>query len=393
MRIVHITTAPMALVFLTGQVGFMKQRGVDVVAVSSPGPELDEFGRRHGVPVHAVQMPRQVTPLRDLRALWQLWSLLRELRPTIVHAHTPKGGLLGTVAALLARVPVRVYHIRGLPLMTKKGASRALLRWTEKISCSAAHHVLCVSRSVRAVAIDERLVNADKIEVLAGGSGNGVDATQRFNPERFGAADRAATRARCGIPDGAMVIGFVGRVVRDKGIVELLDAFEQLARHHPELHLLVVGGAEEERDPIPPEAARRLREGDRIHWIGFDWDAPPLYAAMDLVALPTYREGFPNVPLEAAAMALPVVATSIPGCTDAVENGETGTLVPPGDAKALANALEQYVTSADLRRQHGAAGRARVAASFRQEVLWEALYQRYLDFVRQAGSRVPASTG
>ena len=383
MRVVHVTTAPMALMFLRGQVGFMKEHGVDVVAISSPGDELDAFGEQQSVAVYAVPMARQITPLRDLRSLLELRRLLRELRPTVVHAHTPKGGLLGTLAGVLAGVPVRVYHMRGLPLMTATGSRRALLRWTEKLSCLAAHHVLCVSTSLRDVALAERLCEGDKIEVLGGGSGNGVDARNRFNPDRVGPAARSATRAKHGIPDEAIVIGFVGRVVRDKGVLELLQAFRGLAARHPDVHLLVVGGVEE-RDAIPEAAQRELEEAPRIHWTGFDWDSPPLYAAMDVVALPTYREGFPNVPLEAAAMGLPVVATEIPGCVDAVQNGVTGLLVPVADAAALERALEKYVADGALRHAHGSAGRQRVLESFQQEVLWEALYARYRELVGRA---------
>jgi glycosyltransferase involved in cell wall biosynthesis len=387
MRIVHVTTAPMALMFLRGQVGYMKARGLDVAAVSSPGEELDRFGHAQDVPVYAVSMPRRMTPIDDLRALVQLTRLLRELQPAVVHSHTPKGGLLGTLAGLFAGVPVRVYHMRGLPFMTRTGVERAILQLTERVSCLVANHVLCVSRSLRDVALDEHLCPPEKIEVLAGGSGNGVDAAERFSPLRVGAEERRATRARFGIPDDAVVIGFVGRLVRDKGIVELMVAFQRLAARFPEVHLLVVGGVEEQRDPIPAEAEAQLRGGDRVHWAGFDWDAPPLYAAMDVVALPTYREGFPNVPLEAAAMGLPVVATRIPGCIDAVAEGQTGLLVPPGDAAALEEALARYLADPALRRTHGDAGRARVQMSFRQEVIWDALYRRYRMLADSAAAR------
>jgi glycosyltransferase involved in cell wall biosynthesis len=377
MRIVHVTTVPMALMFLRGQVGFMKARGLELIAVSSPGEELEEFGQAQGIAVHGIDMPRRVTPLRDVFALVRLVRVLRELQPTVVHAHTPKGGLLGMVAGVLAGVPVRVYHMRGLPFMTKTGPARALLRMTERLSCLAADHVLCVSRSLRDVALDERLCAPEKIEVLAGGSGNGVDAGGRFNPNIIAKDARHATRAKYGIPGDALVIGFVGRIVRDKGVAELLDAFQRLSRRFENTHLLVVGGLEEHRDGLPAAAIESLRHGERVHWVGFDWDAAPLYAAMDVVALPSYREGFPNVPLEAAAMGLPVVTTSVPGCVDAVADGVSGTLVPPGDAGSLERALERYLADPALRAAHGAAGRSRVETSFRQEAIWQALYQRY----------------
>ena len=160
------------------------------------------------------------------------------------------------------------------------------------------------------------------------------------------------------------MIGFVGRVVRDKGIVELVAACRELRRRDARMHLMIVGI--EDETAIPPDAAAALEADPRIHWKGGDWNTPPLYAAMDIVVLPTYREGFPNVPLEAAAMELPTVATRIAGCTDAIEDGVTGLLVPPRDAMALAAALRRYIESAELRRRHGRAARERVARMFRQ---------------------------
>ncbi len=360
----------------------MKARGIDVFALSSPGKDLEEFGRREDVPVYGVEMLRSISPLRDLVALWSIVRLIRRLRPHIVHAHTPKGGLLGMIAAWLARVPVRIYHIRGLPLMTASGPRRTLLKWTERIACALANRVLCVSHSVREVAIAERLCPPQKIHVLLGGSGNGVDATGRFDPRNVGESARAKTRLQYGIPDDALVVGFVGRLVRDKGIVELAEAWRILREELPDLHLLLAGPFEAE-DPVPPSVEAALRQDSRVHLTGMDWNTPPLYAAMDLLVLPTYREGFPNAPLEAASMALPVVATRIPGCTDAIADGVTGTLVPPRDAASLAVALRAYLQDPERRRSHGRAGRERVLREFRRETIWEALFGEYFEMARR----------
>jgi glycosyltransferase involved in cell wall biosynthesis len=379
--LLHITTIPMSLTFLRGQVGYMKERGFRLHALSSPGEDLHAFSDREGVPVSSVEMPRRVTPMRDLRALAGIVRELRRIRPTIVHAHTPKGGLLGMIAAWLYGAPVRVYHMRGLPLMGATGWKRRLLWGTEWVACRLAHRVICVSHSVRVEAIAAGICPADKIRVLLGGSGNGVDAAERFNPERQGETVRRSVRARFEIPDGATVIGFVGRIVRDKGVVELAQSWALLRERYRDLHLLVVGPFEPQ-DPVPAEIERMLRDDPRVHLVGMDWNTPPLYAAMDVLALPTYREGFPNAPLEAAAMGLPVVSTNVPGCIDAVEHGLTGTLVPPADAAALTDALDSYLRDRELRRRLGRAGRERVLRDFRQEAIWEALYQEYLRLLR-----------
>jgi glycosyltransferase involved in cell wall biosynthesis len=367
----------MSLTFLTGQVGYMKELGFRVHAISSPGDELRAFGQQLGVEVSSVEMPRRFSPLRDLLALAVLTARLHRLHPTIVHAHTPKGGLLGMLGAWLARVPVRIYHMRGLPMLTASGPRRAILRWTERISCALAHRVICVSHSIREVALSERLCDSSKIKVLLGGSGNGVDALGRFDPDGLSVQARELARERQGIPSGALVVGFVGRVVRDKGVAELVAAWRVLRDELANLHLLVVGPFEAQ-DPLARDVENLLREDPRVHLAGMDWNTAPLYAAMDVVALPTYREGFPNVPLEAASMRLPVVATRVPGCVDAVRDGVTGTLVPARDPHALADALRAYLRDPDLREQHGRAGRQRVLSEFRREAIWEAIHQEYV---------------
>jgi glycosyltransferase involved in cell wall biosynthesis len=395
-RLLHVTTIPMSLTFLRGQVGYMQARGLQIHALSSPGAELDTFAERERVGVSAVAMPRRITPFRDLLAVLRILREMRRIRPAIVHAHTPKGGLLGMIAATAHRVPVRIYHMRGLPLMGATGLKRRLLWSTEWLACRLAHQVYCVSRSVRREAVEAGICPPEKITVLLGGSGNGVDAAGRFDPDAQGEAVRAEARARLGIPPDAVVIGFVGRIVRDKGVMELAEAWRQLRERYPHLHLLLVGPFEPQ-DPVPAGTERLLREDSRVHLAGMDWNTPPLYAAMDLVALPTYREGFPNVPLEAAAMRLPVVATRIPGCVDALADGVTGLLVPPRDATALRDALARYLDDPELRLLHGAAGRERVLQEFRQEAIWAALHAEYRRLLaqlsprRMAAGRTPSS--
>lgn len=327
-------------------------------------------------------MTRRISPLRDLVALVRLWRTLRTLRPTIVHAHSPKGGLLGMIAALLARVPVRVYHIRGLPHATARGLRRVVLLASERVSTALAHRVLAVSRSMKQIAVRDGICPAEKIWVPLGGSGNGVDAS-RFRPP--GAAGRARVRAELGIPQEALVVGFVGRIGSDKGIADLVDAWAQLRRERPELHLLLVGGAEGE-DPLPAEVTRALERDPRVHLTGAVPSAARLYGAMDVVALPSYREGMPNVALEAAATALPVVATEIPGCVDAVQDGVTGTLVPPHDPAALRAALRRYLGDEALRVEHGAAGRRRVLAEFDQLAVWRAIASEYGRLLEDRGA-------
>ena len=387
-RLIHITTVPQSLFFVSGQAGYMKARGFEVHGLSSPGGHLSAFAASEGVDVEAIEMPRRITPLQDLIAISKISLSFRRLRPHIVHAHTPKGGLLGMLGAWVSRVPIRVYHLHGLPYLTATGWRRRLLMGSEYLSCKLAHRVICVSASVRAVAVDAGLCPADKIRVLLQGSCNGVDAAVRFNPSRLGDEVRNVTRRKYDIPCEATVVGFVGRLVRSKGIVELADAWSTLRQEFPRLHLLLVGPAEP-GDPVPSEVERRLQNDPRVHLVGEEWDIPPVYAAMDFLILPTYREGFPIVLLEAAAMGLAMVATTVPGCVDAVQDGVTGTLVPPYDSRRLAAAVRGYLKDPELSRRHGEAARERVLRDFSDRAMWKAVHEEYVTLLKKQGLAVP----
>ncbi len=375
-KLVSITTVAFSLRFLIGHHKYLKDHGYDVHAVSSLDPLLEQFAGSHGVKTHPVEMARRVTPLRDLVSVFRLWRLLKRLKPAIVHSHTPKGGLLGMLAAGLAGVPVRIYHIHGLPFTIATGWKRAVLVGAEKVASAFASQVLCVSHSIRQVAIENKLCAGSKIKVLGNGSIAGVEALGEFNPLAIDPGAGLRTRSAYGIPEAALVIGFIGRIVRDKGMIELAGAWRLLSAEFPELHLLLVGPFEPQ-DPIPPDTERVLREDPRVHLVGTQWDVTKFYAAMDIFCLPTYREGFPVVVLEAGAMALPCVSTKVPGCVDAIVDEVTGILAAPRDSLALASALRRYLKNPELRRQHGAAARHRTLREFDPSSMQAALLAEY----------------
>ena len=388
MKLVHLTTVPQTLAFLSGQAGFFRRRGFEVHAISSPGAQLEKFCYQEQVQGYPVEMARRITPLRDLAAAFAIWRILRRVRPEIVHAHTPKGGLLGMIAAAAAGVPVRIFHLHGLPHLTSFGIRRRLLRWATYVACLVSRRVLCVSASVRDAAIREGLVPEWKINVPASGSVNGVDASRGFNPERLATDSSESLHAQYGIPPESLVMGFVGRLVRDKGLVEMADAWVLLSVQFPSLHWLLVGDSEP-HDPLPSGLLDQLRRDPRIHWTGWRDDLTEVYGAMDLLVLPSYREGLPVVALEAAAMALPVVATRVPGTVDAVQDGITGLLVDPRNSQALANAIGRYLLDPQLRAAHGEAGRRRTLQEFQPESIWRAVEQEYVTLLREKGLKSP----
>lgn len=386
-RLVVAVTASKSTALLDGQLAFMRERGFDVYLLCAGDEKARDFCEREGARLLDVPMRREVSPFSDLRALLEIVRALRRTRPAVVNAGTPKAGLLVTVGAWLSRVPCRVYTLRGLRLETTSGGLRAALGLCERIACRLADRVVCISPSLLARCRELGLFPEGKGKVLGDGSGNGVD-TERFarTPENERRARQL--RVRLGIQSGARVVGFVGRVVRDKGIRELVEAWLLLRERYPDLHLLVVGPFEG-GDPIPTATRRVLESDRRIHLTGHLEDLPPAYAALDILVVPTHREGFGNVFIEAAAMEVPAVGTRVVGCVDAVADGVTGTLVPPRDPPALARAIRAYLDRPELAASQGRQGRERVLRSFRRETVWQNLFDEYVALLAAKGLPAP----
>lgn len=376
-RILHVTTVPESLLFLRGFANYLRDNGLGMSVATSPGPALAEFARDEDVPIHPVPMSRRISPGADLRALAQLTAVVRRTRPDIVHAHTPKGGLLGVLAGRIGGAPRRLYHMRGLPLLTQTGLKRRLLTATEWVSTHAADATICVSHSLRETAIELGIADQRSLLVLGAGSGQGVDL-ERFHPDRH---TSGSLRETLGVAESDVLFVYLGRFAVDKGIRELLAAWAEVRRAVPQAQLLMVG-AEDERDPLEARLLAHLQD-DRVHRLPFQSDTVPVYAAADVVVLPSHREGFPNVPLEAAAMARPVITTDAIGCRDAVVDMRTGACVPVGDPSALARAMEVYALDPELRAAHGRAGRERVERHFDRRRVWADTVNAYRRLLRE----------
>jgi glycosyltransferase involved in cell wall biosynthesis len=305
----------------------------------------------------AIPMRREIAPLRDMVSLWRLVRAIRRLKPDLTEFSTPKAGLLGNLAAKWCGVPARIYMLRGLRLETLTGFRRRILLAAERIAAACAHLVVCNSESLRAQAMALKIADKSKLHLIGSGSSNGVDV-ERFSP---GPED---IRERLGIARHAPVIGFVGRLTRDKGVPELIEAFERVAAAVPLARLLLVGWFDESEDALSEELRARIDHHPGIVRTGFVADTAPYYRAMDMMVLPTWREGFPNVVLEAAATGIPVITTFSTGSRDAVLPEVTGVLIPAGYPEAIAEAVLRLIRHSGERHRMGRAARAWVIDEF-----------------------------
>ena len=363
-KIALLATVPSTLaVFYRPLIEALLEAGLDLTLIASPGPELDQFEQSGRIRVRRVKLVRGIAPWSDLAAVAALTRLFRAERFQLIHTHTPKAGLVGMIAGRLAGVPHRIHTLHGLPLETACGWRRCILAATERTTSALADVVFVVSDSLRQRVIDLRLCQPDKMTILGHGSACGVDL-QRF--QRSTTVEQAAgdIRRRLNIAPGTVVIGYVGWMVADKGVAELVEAFGHLASRRSNLHLLLLGPEGGKRDPLPAAVLDTIAQHPRITYVGNVTDPVPYYAATDVCVLPTRREGFPYALLEAAAMGVPTIATRATGCVDAVVDRQTGLLVPLGDRDALGEAMGLLAEDEPLRRRLGAAGRKRAAELF-----------------------------
>ena len=350
-------THPQTCLVLPARLRALKAAGFHVVLICSPGALLDRITREGNVETVPIPIRRQMAPLADVVSLVRLCRVLHRLQPDMTEFSTPKAGLLGSLAARLCKVPVRVYMLRGLRLETLTGLKRRILLAAERMASACAHYVVCNSVSLQAQASLLGVAPPAKLRLIGSGSSNGVDI-ERFSPgpERI--------RKSLAIPRSVPVVGFVGRITRDKGIPELIEAFDTILKQIPAARLLLVGWFDQSDDAVNADLRRKIESHPRIIHTGYVVDTAPYYRAMDVMVLPTWREGFPNVVLEAAATGIPVVTTISTGSRDAVLPEVTGLLIPAGYPEAIAEAVLRLLRNPDVRFRMGRAARAWVLERF-----------------------------
>ena len=361
-KIIRAATIGMSLnIFCRGLLSELKDEGYEVIALSSPDGDLAELGRREKVRTIGVSMERHVSPLKDLISLIRLIRVMRKERPVMVHSMTPKAGLLCMMAAWIAHVPIRVHTFTGLVWPTQTGLSRKILMLTDRITCFCATHIIPEGEGVKH---DLSSCITDKpMRVLGYGNVRGVDLDYW---KRSGGSRTEGWLSERREKKEPFTFVFVGRIVRDKGINELVNAFSRLNKNYPDTRLLLVGPAEDDLDPVLPETQMAIEKEESIISVGSQKDVRPYYEASDALVFPSYREGFPNVVLEAGAMELPCIVTDINGSREIIEEGVNGVIVPPRDESALYEAMEDMVTHPEKVSKMSAKSRPMIAARYEQ---------------------------
>ena len=346
----------------------------DVVAVSTPDDELREMAQREGIRVIGVPMRRPIAPLRDIVSLWRLIRVFRRERPTMVHSITPKAGLLSMIAAWVCRVPVRLHTFTGLVFPTATGLKQRILMLTDRITCACATHIVPEGEGVKADLINYNITRKP-LQVLGYGNVRGVDM------QHYSRTPEVMTAAQSISRSDVFTFVFVGRVVRDKGINELVEAFVRLHQAEPATRLILVGRFEDNLDPVSGKTRLAIERCDAIEAVGSQSDVRPWLAAADALVFPSYREGFPNVVLEAGALDLPSIVTDINGSREIIVHGKNGVIVPPRNAQALLQAMTQFVQNPQATQAMAANARKMIASRFEKSFVEQCLIDYYKEIL------------
>jgi glycosyltransferase involved in cell wall biosynthesis len=382
-KLIRITTAPISLnVLLPGQMHYMNNHGFEVVMVSSDGPELKTVLDREGCRHHIIPMTRRMTPFGDVKCLWLLYKFFKKEKPDIVHSHTPKAGLLAMMAAKMAGVKLRVHTIAGLRYVTTKGFSKKVLVFMEKLTGTCATHVWPNSNSLKDFIIENKLVKASKLEVIGHGSSNGVKL-ERYSPEKLNEEKLGEIKNHINYNDALKYFVCVGRIVHDKGIEELVNAFQKLYAEDNQVRLVLIGAYEDEVDPVKESTKEIIKSHSGIIMAGWS-DAVEYYMHLAFVLVhPSYREGFPNVLLQAGAMSCPIICSRIEGNIDIVEHKTTGLIYEVKNENELFSAMQYAISHPAEIKKFAANLRLHIEKYFDTPILHSFLKKRYLELLEK----------
>lgn len=371
-KLFRVATVAGSLGFLKGQLRFLSSY-YEVIAVASGPERLKQVEIEEGVRTVNISMERKISLWRDCKSLFRLVHLFRKEKPLIVHSITPKAGLLSMIAAKIARVPIRIHTFTGLLFPTSTGLKRRILMATDRITCWCATKIIPEGEGVKRDLMNCRITKKT-LSVVANGNVNGIDLSY-FNPTLFSEEFCRTRRSKIELEEHDFVFVFVGRLVGDKGINELINAFCKINR--TDTKLLLVGSYEEELDPLQEGTIEEIKNNPNIIEVGWQNDVRPYLMISDVMVFPSYREGFPNVVMQAGAMGLPSIVTDINGCNEIIVEGKNGLIIPPRDENALREAMLTMIKDATLREVMAFQARPMITSRYEQNVVWNALLEEY----------------
>lgn len=374
-KLVRITTIPESLdKLLEGQLRYMNQY-FEVIAISSPGEKLFEVAKKENVKVFGLEMTRKITPFKDLVAIGKLYKFLLKEKPAIVHTHTPKAGMVGMVAAKLANIPNRLHTVAGLPLMEARGLKRRILNLVEKFTYKIATKIYPNSNGLKEYILQHKFCKEDKIKVIGNGSSNGINIDY-FDPKLISEEQKKILKNELNIKNEDFVFIFIGRLVGDKGINELIEAFITIEAK-TEIKLILVGDFEDSLDPLKEKTKKTIQHSSNIILTGFQKDVRPYLTIANCFVFPSYREGFPNVVMQAGAMGIPCIVSDINGCNEIISNYDNGLIVPSKNTEELAKTMELILTNSTIRLNLTINSRENLKKKYDQRLFWENLLSQY----------------
>jgi len=380
LKLLRITTVPISLkILLKDQLRFMNKH-FDVVGVSSYGKELFEVEKQEGIRVVALDMSREITPLKDIVSLFKMVFLILKEKPQIVHTHTPKAGIIGMLASWICRVPVRLHTVAGLPVTEAIGLKKKVLLFVEKLTYICSTRVYPNSYGLQDYILKNKLCKKDKLKVIGQGSSNGID-TKYFKKSDEIILKTNFLKQKYYL-ENQFTFCFIGRVVKDKGVNELLFAFDKLIKDYKNIKLLLVGRFEEKLDPILEKSYKILETNKNIINVGFKNDIRAYLASSDVFVLPTYREGFPNVVLQACAMGLSCIVTNINGCNEIITNNQNGLIVEPKNIDELYRAMKRYLDDKNLVKKLSFNIRDNIIKKYNRELFFNDLFEEYNEVLK-----------
>lgn len=374
-KLIRVSTVAISLdILLKGQLSFLNNY-FNVIAVSGNDEHLKNVKKRENVATISVNFKRNISPLNDVISLIKIFWVLKREKPYIVHSITPKAGLLSMIAAYFAGVPVRIHTFTGLVFPYKKGMFQKILILMDKVLCHFATHIIPEGNGVKNDLLAYNITQKP-LKIIANGNVNGVDL-QHYNSGIYTFQEIENFRKNIGICEGDFVFLFVGRLVKDKGINELIKAFSTFQNTYSNAKLLLVGATEDHLDPLEESTLQEIKNNSNIISVGFQEEVRPFYALSNCLVFPSYREGFPNVVLQAAAMGLPSIVTNISGCNEIIEHNKNGIIIPVKNENAIFEAMQLFYSNEELLNMCKNNSRVIIEEKFDQNLVWNELLQFY----------------